>query len=111
MGVALHIPWTARVSLSGPFGFTDQHSRSAIQYLGKLGPLAAPSVPELVRLIEEWHGREQRSIDVRVFAIVDTLGQIGPGAKEAVPLLQKLVRRRTGELSKRATEALRRITA
>ena len=59
--------------------------RREVQYvLGKIGPAAAPAVPQLIASLGNDSERVRNSA---IFA----LGKIGPGAKSAVPALEKLV--------------------
>ena len=87
---------------------SDENARyrlSAIQYLGELGPRAAPAVPKLGELLTEYwwpapitpgttppwmvpaYGMGAGS-DLRV-EIIQALGKIGPAAKAALPVLRK----------------------
>lgn len=76
----------------------------AITELGYYGPLAAPAVPELTRLLDEG------KLAVRHEAAL-TLGRIGPDAASAVPTLLKLLDEESLILKDGALRALQGIGA
>lgn len=63
-------------------------SVQAIHALSVIGPDAAPAVPHLLRLYEQWRGEELKYPERHM--IVGALGSIGPAAREAVPMLKGL---------------------
>lgn len=74
----------------------------ACSELGKAGPLAAPAVKDLVRLL-----KDDDALTRRLAAYA--LARIGPAAKEALPALEELRSDSDREVSQQAESALKAI--
>ena len=79
-----------------------QPGEMAAKTLQSLGPLAAPVVPSLIKLLEH------DDLQVRL-RTGDVLAAIGPPAKEAIPALRKALKHESAAVRWRATTALGRI--
>lgn len=65
---------------------------AAARALGKLGPRAAPAVPDLVGIVDRLRGDELEPLQE---AVVETLGLIGSAARPALPALARAAARTT----------------
>jgi hypothetical protein len=94
------VPDTEGLVDSLTYVLSDKQSWSrllAIRQLGQLGPRAAPAVPKLASLLNEYLKLTSSRTEVRTgrgpptdlrFEIIQALGAIGPAAKEALPALR-----------------------
>ena len=72
---------------------------AAARALGKLGPRAAPAVPDLVGIMDRLRGDELEPLQE---AVVEALGLIGSAARPALPALSRAAARSTDiELARR----------
>jgi HEAT repeat protein len=72
---------------------------AAVRALGKLGPRAAPAVPDLVGIMDRLRGDELEPLQE---AVVEALGLIGSAARPALPALARAAARSTDiELARR----------
>jgi HEAT repeat protein len=92
-----------RQDLASEIPFVSQIASEVCDAVSLVGPLAAPAVPALIRLLEN---SENQDI---CWAAVDALGSIGPAASAAISILKKKTRHSNELVRERAGIAIRRI--
>ncbi len=70
----------------------------AVSALGKLGPAAAPAVPELIRLLREAIASERLDLALEVATALGQIEPTNPDAREIIPLVVEILESKRKDL-------------